>query len=460
MQPVLDLGGIFFTTFLAALFTPLFWVVLFLVFMQYRRQALAEQKLFGRLINRPGRQMLLSVSLGALGGLLASVLLIASGLSLEQIGLYFIWPVALLLLLINPRYLCFSYAGGLVAVALLIVRYLLLPVLPGLAGSPLIEALLRIHIPALLVLIGLLHLVEALLIYLGGHWGSSPVYLKQADGKVVGAFVLQRFWPLPLVALLVAVVAQGEIAGVSMPEWWPILKSPLQLETGQALQYMIIPVAAGLGYADLAFSSTPRERSAFAAKWLAVYSLILLAAAIASEYRPELILPAVLFAPLGHEMLIHYSNKKEAAAIQIYRQTPGGVRLMLVLPATAAAEAGLASGDLICRVNGAEVHSDRELLEAIDRSYFLILLEGLRGEEKISLVLKKNYLPKNEEQLAAAWRSDIPEAWQLLRKSAALGLIAVPSADSPVYLEVKKPDPLRLIKHFMKQIRPARPGGK
>jgi hypothetical protein len=32
-----------------------------------------------------------------------------------------------------------------------------------------------------------------------------------------------------------------------MPDWWPILQTTLQPGEGQSLQYMIIPVAAGLG---------------------------------------------------------------------------------------------------------------------------------------------------------------------------------------------------------------------
>ena len=50
----------------------------------------------------------LAASFGRLAEPLASLILLL-GLSLEQIGLYYIWPVALLLLLLfNPRYFCFA----------------------------------------------------------------------------------------------------------------------------------------------------------------------------------------------------------------------------------------------------------------------------------------------------------------------------------------------------------------
>ena len=453
MQILFDVGGIFLTTFLISLFTPIFWIVLFLILMQYRRVVAMEVKLYGRPINKIGRPLLISIGLGLPGGLLASVILLFLGLSLEQIGLYFIWPVALLLLLINPRYLCFSYAGGIVAVAVLAFRHLLLPVAPGLAANSVIGSLLQIHIPALLVLIGLLHLVEAGLIYVGGHLGSSPLYLKRENGTVVGAFSLQRFWPLPLVALMVAVVAQSEIAGVSMPEWWPILKSTLQPGEGQSLQYMLIPVAAGLGYADLALTSTPRERSAFSAKWLALYSVILLAVAIAAEFRPFLVIPGVFFAPLGHELLIWYGNKREENAAPRYGQTVEGVPLMLVLPDSTAAEAGLITDDLISRVNGNPVSSSTELLQAIDESYFLVLLEGKRGAEDFSVVLKKKLADTGSGTLPFSPGEQEGVALNSLHRSAALGMIPVPAADSLVYAEIRKPDPLGRLKQLPNRLK-------
>ncbi len=452
MQMLLDIGQIFLVTFSMALVMPIFWIVLFLVFLQYRRQAATEEKLYGRVIYPLHRQMLTSLGLGALGGFSASVALIFLGLSLEQIGLYFIWPVALLLLLIHPRYLCFSYAGGIVAAAVLLVRYIVAPLFPAVAGISVFESLLRIHIPALLVLIGLLHLIEALLIYVGGHWGSSPIYLKQDSGKVIGAYTLQRFWPLPLVALLVSIVPQAEIIGVSMPEWWPILQSTLQPGEGQSLQYMVIPVAAGLGYADMALTTSPRERSLFSAKWLALYSLILLVIAVSSEYISLLVLPGVIFAPLGHELLILYGKKREEAEKPCYQSDDKGVQILMVLPKTAAENAGLRTNDLITRVNAEAVSDSRDMLQRIEDSYFMVLLKGYRAGEPFSLVLKKHYQESGENIESMQNKLRQSNSYFMLHRGASLGLIPVPSPDSPVYLEVKKPDPKGRLKRLAERI--------
>lgn len=453
MQMLIEIGQIFLMTFSLALVMPIFWIVLFLVFLQYRRQAGIEEKLYGRVINPLPRQLLTSLGLGAVGGFVASIVLVILGLSLEQIGLYFIWPVALLLLLINPRYLCFSYAGGIVAAAVLLIRHLVLPFVPALEETIIFESLLKIHIPALLVLIGLLHLVEAMLIYIGGHWGSSPIYLKQDSGKVVGAFSLQRFWPLPLVALLVSLVPQADIVGVSMPDWWPILQSVLQPGEGQSLQYMVIPVAAGLGYADLALAGTPRARSRYSAQWLALYSVVLLIIAVGSEFLPLLVWPGVIFAPIGHELLILYGKKSEETAEPLFATDGQGVKIMMVLPGSAAAKAGLEQGDIIEKVNSLEITGNRALLESIEESYFMVLLQGNRMGQPLSLVLNKRYAESNEK--AGSFQSHLKQSSSgyLLHRSVALGFIPVPPEDSPVYLQMKKSSSQNLFKRLFAGLR-------
>lgn len=450
MQMLIELLEVFGYVFLAALISPIFLLVITLVIIQYRRISNMENRLFGRTINPVWRQVITSLGLGILGGFAASAILVLLGLSLEQIGLYFVWPVALLLLLIHPRFLCFAYAGGIVGAAVLIIRAAA-ALYPALAANKVAGELLKVHLPALLVLIGLLHLVESLLIYLGGHRGVTPLYFKRPGGEVVGGFSLQCFWPMPLVALVVMMVLQAEITGVNMPGWWPLLQSTIQPGPGQSLQYLAVPVAAGLGYADLALSSTPREKSRVSARFLALYSVALLGVALAAEYYPLLVVPGVLLAPLGHELLIIYGNKREMSRAPLYRADEGGVRVMMVLSGSAAEQAGLLQGDLIKKVNGFPVCGLPELLARIEDSYFMVLLEGKRGEESFSIVYKKKAAPPPET--APGQPAALPPAYGVIHRAAGIGLIAVPPRHSRVYVENRKARPfgwLRRIFRFKK----------
>ena len=98
---------------------------------------------------------------------------------LSEAGLWYVWPLALLLMLMHPRYLCFSYAGGIMALSSLLF------------GWP------ELNVPAVISLVAVLHMVEAVLIRWHGHLNPSPVYLRTGEGEVVGGLNLQKFWPCP-----------------------------------------------------------------------------------------------------------------------------------------------------------------------------------------------------------------------------------------------------------------------
>jgi len=96
-------------------------VVMAIVFRQHDRQAKLEEHLFGAPFSQPIRQVLTSLAFGILGGLIASILMVSLGIALsEAMGIIYVWPVVIVLMLINPRFMCFAYGGGVVGVIVLL----------------------------------------------------------------------------------------------------------------------------------------------------------------------------------------------------------------------------------------------------------------------------------------------------------------------------------------------------
>jgi hypothetical protein len=329
----------------------LFWLVIVLVGSQYRRMARSEVQLLGKAKNSVRKQTFYSALFGLAGGLLASVLLVFFGISLMDIGIQYVWPVAILLLLVHPRYLCFAYAGGLVGVVSVLLQ-LLGQMYPALTQG-FLAGIAGIHIPGLLALIGILHLTESFLIAVSGHLFPSPIYVKTQQG-VVGGFSLQKFWPLPLVGLVAILIPQATaetVIGAQMPDWWPLLASTTVPGAGETLMYMLTPIVAGLGYGDLAISTDPREKSKRSALNLGLYSLLLLGAAFLAHFVPFLMIPAALFSPFGHEFLIQAGNKREFTGKPLFAAPEYGLKVLDVFSGSPAEDSGLESGDIIFAVN-------------------------------------------------------------------------------------------------------------
>lgn len=360
MFPFTEIFSLILQTLGQAFLDPQFWpvilLILGLVFLQYRKIGNLRESLFRRKTGRIWIDVGLSLGFGLLGGLIGSLLMVTMGLTLSIADLIYLWPVAILLMLINLRYLCFAYSGGILAVFSLIF------------GFP------QINIPQIIALVAVLHMVESLLILFSGHLGATPAFIKIAGGRVVGGFALQRFWPIPLVVL--AAVSTGmaqygtELLG--MPDWWPLLEtqSALQPVQLQELAIVLLPVLAALGYSDVSITKSPPEKSRLAALHLALYSVVLLLLAILAARNQSFLLAAALFAPLGHELVIYISKRMESDGEALYTPTPYGVRVLDVLPNLVAWRAGIRSGDVLLALNGQEL-LDKDSFYQMQQGAFL-----------------------------------------------------------------------------------------
>lgn len=323
-------------------------LVFILVYRQYANMRQYELRMFRLNRFKPFTETLNALLYGIGGGFLATFLFVILGISLSEAGISYLWLVALVLMLINQRYLCFAYAGGIVSLFSL------------LTGYP------QIHIPTLMALVAILHLVEAFLIFINGHHLPSPMYVKHESGKVVGAFNLQKFWPMPTIALLgVTMLSSGvDLQTVTMPDWWPIFKAGQSLPADHVLVHMLIPLVVALGYGDIVQTEHPKAKARRSAGILFIYSIVLLSLALLANYWPIWQILPVVFAPLGHELVIYWGRKREEQNEPVFH-SDDGVMIMEVYPDSPGEKMGLVTGDVIKSINGVEVADLQELVEQI-----------------------------------------------------------------------------------------------
>ena len=229
-------------------FHPVFWMVIVLIAAQYSRAARVESSVYGQAVEPPLSRILTSVLLGVIAGFFASLILVFIGVTVTRAGISFILPLAVLFMLIDQRFLCFSYAGGLVALSSLIF------------GWP------EVGVPEIMILVAVLHLIEGLLIRTTGSRGAIPLYMQVQEGHVVGGFVLQKFWPIPIVSMMILTLEASEIQSlaqglISMPDWWPLIKPGIPSPEGHELLFAMFVIPAALGYGDFALARSPEERA-------------------------------------------------------------------------------------------------------------------------------------------------------------------------------------------------------
>ncbi len=319
---------------------PLFWVLVGLVALQYRRVAESERRLYGVAKNDALHQVVIALLFGLGGGILTSMLMAALGASLSGAGVTYLLPLALLLMAVNPRLMCFSYAGGLISFS-----YLLF-------GWP------KVYVPSIMALVAVLHLAESVLIYFRGSGCTTPVTVRNASTETVRTgFLMQGFWPLPL--LLLFVVSLGPDAGreglIEMPSWWPLIVPPAEIAAQENAVFTLFPVAAVLGYSDLAARFRPAHKARRSSIMLLGYSVILLALAVLASREPRLVWLPAIWGPVGHEYVVKLGARGEFRAEAAIVAASDGLTVFDVLPRSGAAKAGLRTGDVILSVDSLPV---------------------------------------------------------------------------------------------------------
>lgn len=333
------------------LYSPVFWLTGVVVLLQTRQRARLKADFFQLRREPLGKTVLFIMAAGLSGGVLASGLLLLLGVGVDNIGLEYIWMIALLLLLVRQRFLCFAYSGGLLALS------------HWLVGWPLLDA------AQLLALVAVLHITEAFLVLITGHLNALPVYLQDKQHGIIGGFVLQMVWPLPLVMLaglqLFGTLPQAGF--LLLPEWWPLLGG-VEHDAARAGLFLLLPVLAALGYSDVAICHSIRQKTRQSATLLLLYSVALLLLVLLTRSIPVLQWVPALFAPLGHEAVIQYGRQQETQGTPRFTAPEQGVLVLDVQQGSPAARAGLRSEDWIIQLDGQAVRNRQDFLR---RQYLL-----------------------------------------------------------------------------------------
>ena len=287
--------------------SPFFIAVLFIIYLQYYKIGGIEKKIIG--YRRSALLKLIRSSIfGIFGGIIATVLFLYLGVVIIPIDFMYILIAAIVLSLINPRYMCFSYGGGLVSLSSLII------------GFP------KIEISQVMSVVAVLHIVESILILLDGSREKLPFHF-QGKKEIVGGFNMNRFWAIPFVVFM-----------------------------GDGLIHPITLIGI-LNYGDYSISSYPRRKTINTSIVLFIYSLILLY--ISKKVMNPFISP--LFAILGHEYIILRNKIKEDKGIHIFTPPNRGVKILDILPGSIGDDIGIETGDILLRINKVEVNNEKDL---------------------------------------------------------------------------------------------------
>lgn len=380
MEIVREMGDLLGIAFIQLASGPFYYLAVFFLILQYTRQMRLERELFAVKLHDWKWLALRALGTGLLVGIGISVAAAFIGASLSPSAVLWFWGIAALLLLIRIRYLCFAYSAGIVTLLQWIVGFTQLQDRADWLGS-MASSLARIDAAGLLLLVALLHLAEALLVRLQGDKLSTPLFLEGKRGKLVGGYMLQGFWPVPLLLLVPVSAETGASSAAQTTLPWTTLLGGMGAE---GWTFVALPMI--IGFTEMTRSLLPAAKARHAAKGLLIYSIALGAAAMLAWWLPALLPVAALVSIALHEALVWRSRAMEARREPLYVNDARGLRILGIVPGTPAEAMGLAAGEVLYKVNGVRVSTKEELYLALAANSAFCKLEALTvgGEPKFA----------------------------------------------------------------------------
>ncbi|MFC4776067.1 PDZ domain-containing protein [Paenibacillus sp. GCM10023252] len=370
---------------LGLLAQPFYYIAVLFIILQYTRQTRLERQLFHVRLHIWPRLLVRTLIAGLAVGVFLSVAGIFLGSALSGSAVIWLWSTAAVLMLLRIRYLCFAYSAGLLGLMQWGFGFTSLAERGDWLGR-LFASLDGLDVAGLLMLVAVLHLAEALLVARQGDKLATPLFLEGKRGKLVGGYMLQGFWPVPL--LMLVPMEGGSTAALP----WTPLFGP---DWSQGWSIIALPMI--IGFSELTRSMLPKDKARHAAKGLVVYSVILAGAALLAWWQPVLLPAAAVVALMLHEGMVWLSMRKEAQSTPFYVNDERGLRILGIVPGTPAEAMGLVPGEIMHKVNGQKVRSKESLHDALQVNSAFSKLEVYNLEGQLKFVSRARYAGEHHQ---------------------------------------------------------------
>ena len=212
-------------------------------------------------------------------------------------------------------------------------------------------------------------MIEGIIVMVDGNRGAIPVFSNR-DNKIIGGFSFNRYWTIPIAVMI---MISGDSSGtgiISAPayNWWPIIKDSNLMTMLAVASLTFVPFYGVIGYSSVTFTKRKKEKVIGAGIGIFLYgvSLLIVSQLCSIGLMGEIL--ALVYMPLGHELLIKFERMREKRGEYLYVSDENGISILEVAPNSVAFEAGIRRGDKILAINGEPITSEVDILKAVKES--------------------------------------------------------------------------------------------
>lgn len=372
MEWMVNFSKSFLQTFQHMWMNPFYLAGLLIILLQYRKQIQLERKFFHTKLHSWLSNSWTTILWGWIYGLIVSFVFLFIHLEFKMEWLILLWIISIGLSFIRRSYFCLAYSVGLLGIGQAIISYF------SFSSSvtwinDIVTLIVDVDMFSLLVLAGVLHLVEGILLSNMSARRSTPVYTKGKRGYVIGGFQTEAMWIIPLFLV------------VPLDTRMPFLfssNSIFSYDFSSELGFIAFPVMISFSYFSLA--RLPEIKARQSGTFMFLFGSVLLVITSLSLYVDIFVYVGIVTSLFLHEALTKLSLYTEKRKPPFFSNQPDGLTVLDVIPQSTAQKLGIQSGEIIHRVNGIRLLGRQDMYLAMQRNSAFCKMEiiNLEGETK------------------------------------------------------------------------------
>lgn len=355
-----------------AIVTPplTFLLIALMIVLHFKNKKLiAMQKIIlGGSVNSSIELTLSQLVLGVIGGCVGSLIMTSLGVMFnEDSGIGYLFITSILLMFIRPKLICFAYSGAILGFISIMIN----------SASIVKAEFLNINIFYLVILIGIFHIIEGILVIIDGDRGAVPVFTNK-DGKILGGYALKRCWVLPIAMMIVVSIDKSAsnfaVESIQSFNWWPLIKSSSGFALLISGAIHMSPFYTMLGYSSVTFTRTKREKALSSGIYILIYGAIIIAVSQIAKFGILGEMLVLAFMPFAHEYMLKFQLKNEEKRIPKFVSDEEGLVILEISTDSKVREFGVNVENKLISINDKSVNSEAEIYSIIrDNLYNAIL---------------------------------------------------------------------------------------
>lgn len=332
--------------------SPFFYILVVFVLAIVWQGVGHQRALLGARAYPAWRDVVVLLFLGVTAGFIVSGLASVIVLDIDPGIVRLIGVLTIVFACVRIQYSCIAYSVGWIGVAH-VIAVVIPPSTEWPGGVYLFWQLLQnVHMPSLLIVVGIAHVIEAFLIAVIGRRWAMPTYVHGERTKRIGAYVLMLLCPLPLCIGVVPL---------------PLLEGNGIIAAEAVRETVIIPVC--IGFWSWMTSGVVAQRVMSTAGTVLLYACALLAmgggsvwvahwieqgrvASVLPIAQWVLLLLVAFFCIGGHRWM---ERRLQQMRSPLLTHDGRGLRILAVHPGSVAMRLGLQPGEIVHKINGQKI---------------------------------------------------------------------------------------------------------